>query len=245
MNDKRVKLLFNDSFNQCLHCHSIYSYEVDGEGDLDVCDVLELVRQESNRVKTFDLMQSKFPLTLVAITDHNDMRAYFGESGKDIQSRLHKDYLSADDLREYYGINKDERLRMEVIERFKVITGAEISAKLGDIKVHTLALDFDERIFGLFRYTKEKYRFNRNGRAKIGTVGMAVHLSKGKFVLAHPSRYVKDGKISLNDILEAAYKAKCFDGIECATSNTTIDDRANSRAGQGTSAAKAPALPSV
>ena len=187
MNDKRVKLLFNDSFNQCLHCHSIYSYEVDGEGDLDVCDVLQLVRQESNRVKTFDLMQSKFPMTLVAITDHNDMRAYFGESGKDIQSRLHKDYLSADDLREYYGINKEERHRMEVIERFKVITGAEISAKLGDIKVHTLALDFDERIFGLFRYTKEKYRFNINGRAKIGTVGMAVHLSKGKFVLAHPA----------------------------------------------------------
>lgn len=224
MVEKRLKLLFNDSFDQCLHCHSKYSYDVDGEADTGIFGILDLIRNESNRVKTYDRMQSKLPLTLVAITDHNGIEAYLGESVDEIKVRLHKSELTPYDVYQYYGLNRNERRRMEYIERYKIITGAEISAKLQDIKIHGLALDFDERILGLFRYTKEGYRFSPNKRHSAKAVSRAVHLAGGKYVLAHPSRYVKPGKISLNDILESAYKMKCFDGIECATSNTTLED---------------------
>ena len=222
MDDKRVKLLFYDSFDQCLHCHSRYSYEVDREAKTGLFGILDMIREESNRVKTWDRMQSELPMTLVAITDHNDIRAYLGSSVEDIKIVLHKQELSARDVMDYYGLNKQERRKIEYQERFRIITGGEFSAKLGPLKVHTLGLDFDERILGLFRYTKKKYRFDADHRHSVKSVARAVHFAGGKFVLAHPARYAKNG-ITLNEVLEAAKAAKCFDGIECATSNTTVE----------------------
>jgi hypothetical protein len=75
----------------------------------------------------------------------------------------------------------------------------------------------------LFRYTREKYRFDGEHRHSVKSVARAVHFAGGKFVLAHPARYAKNG-VTLNDVLEAAKAAKCFDGIECATSNTTVEE---------------------
>ena len=223
MESKKLKLLFNDSIDQSLSMRSKSSMESDGESDHDILDLLYLFRLEADRRKNFDKMTSKLPYILVSVTDYNRMNIYQGMSLDEIRNECGREPTFLE-LNGKYAFNKRERRRLEVADKIKIITGAEVSGTLNGLNVSTYVYDFDEKIFGLFRYTKDKYRRKATSKANVKTISAAAHLSKGKIVLAHPSRYVREGKISLNDILTAAYNNKCFDGRECADSMTTIDE---------------------
>lgn len=223
MLDKRVKLLFNGSFSQCMHAHTVNSFAHDGEAKANILELLDMARTEANRVKTFDKMQSKLPLVIMSITDHNNQDVYFGKSFEELRLMLHRE-PTIYEINQYYGLTKDIRKKLMYHERIEVHTGMEISGKLYGIRVHALAFDFNEKVMALTKYTKEKYNLDNYRRDNVKLISLMVHLSGGSFVLAHPSRYVKEGKISLNDILMAAKKSRCFDAIECATSNTKLED---------------------
>ena len=223
MSDNRVKLLFPGVFEQCLHCHTKFSYEVDGEADTGLFRLLDIIREKNDSLKCYDRIYSSTPVTMVAITDHNCIDAYLGLGVDEIKTFLNKSEITFKELATYYALTEKERKRIELEEKIKIITGGEFSAVLAGFKVHTLGLDFDDKFMRWFRYTRKKYRFDGKHRHSVKAVARAVHFSGGKFVLAHPSRYVKEGR-TLNDVLEAAKNAGCFDGIECATSNTTIEE---------------------
>ena len=214
MENKRLQLLFCDIENQNLHCHSIFSYQVDEEANLSLVDIIEMCRVQSSKVES---KEGDSPLVLISVTDHNMLVAYEGNDNKNVNIKYEDGTIVN------YRLTKKERRRLLDEERIRVIAGAELSASLNGIKVHTLALDFNPEILGLFKYTKERYRYSKK-KVDVKKIANAVHLSRGYFVLAHPSRYVRDGKISLNDILNAANKVKCFDAIECVTSNMTLNE---------------------
>ena len=223
MQGKRVKLLFNGSFSQCMHAHSEKSYIHDSQANTSILGLLDMARTEANRVKTFDKMESSLPLVIMSITDHNNIDAYLGQSFEEMRVSLHREPTYTD-IKNYYGLTRDVRRKLAYQERIEVHTGAEFSAKMKGIRIHALGFDFNERIMSLTKYTKNKYNLDNNHRDNIKLISLIVHLAGGKVVLAHPSRYVREGKISLNDILVMAKNSNCFDAIECATSNMKMED---------------------